>query len=413
MGVLRLTTAGNVDDGKSTLIGRLLIDSKALLDDQLAAVEAASRKRGDAYLDLALVTDGLKAEREQGITIDVAYRYFSTPRRKFIIADCPGHVQYTRNMVTGASTADLAIVLVDVRKGFVEQTRRHCFVASLMRIPHLVVCVNKMDLAGYAERAFDAVRSEFEVFSQRLEIHDVSFIPVSALAGDNVIEPSGRMPWYQGSSLLKHLEEIHIASDRNLIDLRLPVQRVICPRSDAARDYRGYGGMIASGVLREGDEVVALPSGFSSVVRSIEVSGRRRPEAAAPLSVTVRLEHEIDLGRGDLLAHPGNRPLVGQDIEAMVCWMDARPLEPGRRYVLRHTSNEAVAVVSEVSYKLDVNTLSRLRADGPVGLNDFARIKLRASRPLCHDPYRRNRATGSFILIDEASCATAAAGIIL
>ncbi len=413
MDLLRLITAGSVDDGKSTLIGRLLLDSKALLEDQLADVRQASARRGDEELNLALLTDGLKAEREQGITIDVAYRYFTTPRRKFIIADCPGHVQYTRNMVTGASTANLALLLVDVRKGLLEQTRRHCFVASLLRIPHLVICVNKMDLVDYSRTAFEKVREEFQEFSQKLEIYDVSFMPISALQGDNVVERSARTPWYKGQSLLTHLEEAHIASDINHRDLRLPIQHVICPQGGGVRDYRGYAGMVASGTLRQGDEVVALPSGFLSRVRSLELGGQGMPEAAAPLSVTVRLEDEIDLARGDVLARPNNQPAVGQDVEAMICWMDQEFLVSGRKYVIRHTTSEALGLVREIAYKLDINTLSRIFDDKKVGLNDFARVRLRTSRPLCYDPYRLNRATGSFVMIDQGSCATVAAGMIL
>ena len=413
MEVLKFTTAGSVDDGKSTLIGRLLLDSKVVMEDQLGAIREAGRRRGDEELNLALLTDGLKAEREQGITIDVAYRYFTTPRRKFIIADCPGHIQYTRNMVTGSSTANLAVVLVDVRKGLLEQTRRHCFIASLLRIPHLVICVNKMDLVDYSRNAFEDVREQFQEFSRKLEIHDVAFIPISALHGDNVVGRSAKTPWYKGQSLLTHLEEVHIASDFNHIDLRFPVQHVIGPRPGAAQDRRGYGGMLASGSLRKGDEVVALPSGFSSQVESLELGGREMPEASAPLCVTVRLQHEIDLSRGDVLARPNNQPAVCQDIDAMICWMDREPMRRDKKYVIRHMTKEVLGQVQEIVYKLDINTLSRVFEDKEVGLNDFARVKLRASRPLCYDSYRINRVTGSFVIIDPQSCSTVAAGLII
>jgi sulfate adenylyltransferase large subunit len=413
MDLLRFVTAGNVDDGKSTLIGRLLYDSKAIMEDQLVSIEEASKKRGFDYLNLALLTDGLRAEREQGITIDVAYRYFSTPRRKFIIADCPGHVQYTRNMVTGASTANMAVVLVDARKGIVEQTRRHAFVASLLRIPHLVICVNKMDLVDYSQEAFENIRNEFATFSKKLEIYDVTFIPLSALAGDNVVERSEHMPWYRGRSFLEHLEDVHIASDVNLIDFRFPIQCVICPQKTDVRDYRGYAGMVSSGGIKQGDEIVALPSGFVTRVKAIEVGGREVPEASAAMSVVLRLQDELDVSRGDMLVRPNNRPSSVQDIEATICWMDQAPLAPGKKYVIRQTSAEGIGIVKEVDYKFDIETLSRTTNDKRVGLNDLARVKLRVSRPLHVDAYRINRATGSFILVDEGTCTTVAAGMIL
>jgi sulfate adenylyltransferase large subunit len=413
MELLRFVTAGNVDDGKSTLIGRLLYDSKAIMEDQLVSVEEASKKRGFDYLNLALLTDGLKAEREQGITIDVAYRYFSTPKRKFMIADCPGHVQYTRNMVTGASTANMAVVLVDARKGIVEQTRRHCFVASLLRIPHLVICVNKMDLVDFSQHVFDKIRDDFSAFSKKLEIYDVTFVPVSALDGDNVVERSTRMSWYRGRSFLEHLQEVHIASDVNCIDFRFPVQSVICPQSSEVRDYRGYAGMVASGGVRKGDEVIALPSGFATRIKAIELGGREIGEATAQMSVVLRLENELDVGRGDMIVRPNNRPTSVQDIEATICWMDQEPLVEDKRYLVRQATAEAIGVIKEVDYKFDIETLSRIVSDKRIALNDMARIRLRVSRPLHVDPYRINRVTGSFVLIDESTCRTVAAGMIL
>ena len=412
MELLRFATAGSVDDGKSTLIGRLLFDSKAIFEDQMEAVERASLQRGEET-NLALLVDGLRAEREQGITIDVAYRYFATPARSFVIADTPGHVQYTRNMVTGASTADLALILIDARNGIVEQSRRHAFLASLLRVPHLVVCVNKMDLVGYDQDVFDAIVAEFRAFAMRLEVTDLSFVPVSALVGDNVVHRSAAMPWYEGSSLLHHLESVHIASDRNLIDVRFPVQYVIRPRDDAHHDYRGYAGQMAGGVLKPGDDVVVLPSGWPSRVEAIETFDGPVAEAFAPMSVTVRLADDLDVSRGDLLCRPHNRPHVGQDIEAMVCWLHPSQLRPGGRYAIQHTTRSARAVVNDLVYRLDVNTLHRDESAESLGLNEIGRVTLRTTAPLFYDEYRRNRATGSFILVDEATNATVAAGMML
>jgi bifunctional enzyme CysN/CysC len=410
--ILRFATAGSVDDGKSTLIGRLLYDSKAIFEDQLEAVERTSRQRGEET-NLALLTDGLRAEREQGITIDVAYRYFATPKRKFVIADTPGHVQYTRNMVTGASTADLALVLVDARNGIVEQSRRHAFLATLLRVPHIVVCINKMDLVGYDEDRFEEIKGEFRQFATKLDVADLTFVPISALHGDNVVHRSENMPWYEGSSLLHHLEEVHIASDRNLIDVRFPVQYVIRPRDDAHHDYRGYAGQVAGGVLKKGDEVVVLPSGFVSRIEAIETMDGGVDEAFSPMSVTVRLTDDLDVSRGDMICRPHNRPHVTQDVEAMVAWMHDRPLQVGGKYAIRHTTREARALVQGLQYRLDVNTLHRDETATTLGLNDIGRISLRTTKPLFIDEYRRNRATGSFILIDEATNATVGAGMIL
>ncbi len=412
MELLRFATAGSVDDGKSTLIGRLLFDSKAIFEDQLEAVEQASLRRGEAT-NLALLVDGLRAEREQGITIDVAYRYFASPARSFVIADTPGHVQYTRNMVTGASTADVALILIDARNGIVEQSRRHAFLASLLRVPHLVVCVNKMDLVGYDQDVFDAIVAEFRAFAMRLEVTDLSFVPVSALVGDNVVHRSASMPWYEGSSLLHHLETVHIASDRNLIDVRFPVQYVIRPRDDSVHDYRGYAGQMAGGVLKPGDEVVVLPSGWPSTVAAIETYDGPVAEAFAPMSVTVRLADDVDVSRGDLICRRHNQPHVGQDVEAMVCWMAEGSLRAGARYAIHHTTRAARAVVKDLAYRLDVNTLHRDESATSLGLNEIGRISLRTTAPLFYDEYRRNRATGSFILIDEATHATVAAGMML
>jgi sulfate adenylyltransferase subunit 1 len=407
--IIRIATAGSVDDGKSTLIGRLLYDSKAVYEDQYAAIERASK--GD-FVDLALLTDGLRAEREQGITIDVAYRYFSTPRRTFVLADTPGHVQYTRNMVTGASTADLAIVLVDARKGMLEQSRRHAFLASLLRVPHLVVAVNKMDLVDWSQETFEAIRDEFSAFAARLDVPDLTVVPISALHGDNVVSRSEKAPWYQGSSLLHHLEHVHVASDRNLVDVRFPVQYVIRPQSDAFHDYRGYAGTVASGVLRLGDEVQVLPSGLTTTVAGID--GPRGPvdEAFAPMAVTVRLADDLDVSRGDLLSRPGNVPQATQDLDALVCWMADEPLRPRQRLAVKHTTRTVRAVVKELTYRLDVNTLHRDLEAGELGLNDIGRVKLRTTQPLFVDDYNRNRVTGRFILVDEATNATVGAGML-
>jgi bifunctional enzyme CysN/CysC len=414
MDLLRFATAGSVDDGKSTLIGRLLFDTKSLFTDQLAAVEAVSAARGDEYTNLALLTDGLRAEREQGITIDVAYRYFATPRRKFIIADTPGHIQYTRNMVTGASTADLALILVDARKGLVEQSRRHAFLCSLLRVPHLVLCVNKMDLVDWSQEVYERIADEFTAFAAKLEAPDLSVVPISALKGDNIASRSENMPWYEGPSLLHHLERVHIASDRNLVDVRFPVQYVIRPQSTTVTDYRGYAGQVASGVLKPGDEVMVLPSGLTSRIAAIDTADGPVAEAFPPMSVTVRLEDEIDISRGDMICRPNNAPAVAQDIEAMICWMDeSKPLRVGGKYALKHTTRSVRAVVRDLHYRLDVNSLHRDEEAGELRLNEIGRLKLRTTAPLLADEYRRNRTTGGFILVDEASNRTVAAGMIV
>jgi sulfate adenylyltransferase subunit 1 len=411
--LLRFATAGSVDDGKSTLIGRLLYESKQILEDQYAAVERTSIERGDSYVNLALLTDGLRAEREQGITIDVAYRFFQTPRRRFIIADTPGHVQYTRNMVTGASTASLAAVLVDARKGIVEQTKRHAFISTLLRVPHLVICVNKMDLVGWDEAVFDHICDEFTAFSAKLDIADVTFIPVSALRGDNVVERSENMPWYQGVPLLYHLEHVHVASDRNLVDCRFPVQWVIRPNSDEHHDYRGYAGQVAGGTFKPGDEVLVLPAGKETRIASIETFDGPVAEATPPMSVTMRLEDEVDISRGDLICRPHNAPTAARDLDAMICWMAEETLQPGRRYAIKHTTRSARTVIDELQYRVDVDTLHRDEGPRQLGLNDIGRIRMRTSAPLLVDEYRRNRSTGSFILIDEATNETVAGGMVL
>jgi len=412
--LLRIATAGSVDDGKSTLIGRLLYDSKAIFEDQLSSVEATSRSRGQEAPDLALLTDGLRAEREQGITIDVAYRYFATPKRKFIIADTPGHIQYTRNMVTGASTADVALILIDARNGVLEQSRRHAFLASLLGIPHLIVCVNKMDLVDYAQERFDEIRHEFRNFASKLEVADLSFIPVSALSGDNVVERSQAMRWYEGPSLLHHLEDVHIASDRNLIDVRFPVQYVIRPQREEFHDFRGYAGTVAGGIVRPGDEVTVLPSGFQTAVAKVWAPGGRAvAEAVAGQAVTIELTDDIDIARGDVLCRPANRPHVGQEVDAMVCWLTSNAqLTPGARYAIQHTTRSTRAVVQALDYRLDINTLHRDEAATGLNLNEIGRIKLRTQQPLMFDAYRRSRETGSFILVDEATNNTVAAGMI-
>jgi bifunctional enzyme CysN/CysC len=416
--LLRFATAGSVDDGKSTLIGRLLYDTKSIFEDQLEAVERTSRERGDEHTNLALLTDGLRAEREQGITIDVAYRYFATPRRKFIIADTPGHIQYTRNMVTGASTADLALILIDARKGVLEQSRRHAFLSSLLGIPHLVLCVNKMDLVDWDRDRFEEIKAEFRGFAMKLDVHDLTFIPMSALHGDNVVHRSDASPWYEGSSLLHHLEEVHIASDRNLIDARFPVQYVIRPQAQTdgdLHDYRGYAGTVAGGVFKPGDEVVVLPSGFTSTIAGIDgPGGEAVTEAFAPMAVTIRLADEIDVSRGDMICRVNNRPQVAQDVDATICWLtESAPLRAGSKYTIKHTTRTAKALVKELQYRLDVNTLHREEGITDLGLNDIGRVKLRTQVPLFFDEYRRNRTTGSFILVDEGSQATVAAGMIL
>ncbi|MGN9774393.1 sulfate adenylyltransferase subunit 1 [Micromonospora sp. H33] len=414
MDLLRFATAGSVDDGKSTLIGRLLYDTKSLFTDQLAAVEAVSAARGDEYTNLALLTDGLRAEREQGITIDVAYRYFATPRRKFIIADTPGHIQYTRNMVTGASTADLALILVDARKGLVEQSRRHAFLCSLLRVPHLVLCVNKMDLVDWSQEVFERIADEFTAFAAKLEVPDLTVVPISALRGDNIVSRSENMPWYEGPSLLHHLERVHIASDRNLVDVRFPVQYVIRPQSTTVTDYRGYAGQVASGVLKPGDEVMVLPSGFTSRIAAVETADGPVAEAFPPMSVTVRLTDEIDISRGDMICRPNNAPAVAQDIEAMVCWMDeTRPLQVGGKYAIKHTTRSARAIVRGLHYRLDINSLHRDESAGELKLNEIGRVRLRTTVPLLADEYRRNRTTGGFVIIDESTNRTVGAGMIV
>jgi bifunctional enzyme CysN/CysC len=414
MDLLRFATAGSVDDGKSTLIGRLLYDTKTIFEDQLEAVEQVSKARGDEYTNLALLTDGLRAEREQGITIDVAYRYFATPRRKFIIADTPGHIQYTRNMVTGASTADLALILVDARKGLVEQSRRHAFLCSLLRVPHLVLCVNKMDLVDYDQATFDRIADEFTTFAAKLDAPDLTVIPISALRGDNIVSRSENMAWYQGPSLLHHLEHVHFASDRNLVDVRFPVQYVIRPQSSAHPDYRGYAGQVASGVLKPGDEVMVLPSGLTTRITAIDGAAGPVDEAFPPMSVTLRLADEIDIARGDLICRPNNAPEVAQNVEALICWMDeTRPMRVGGKYAIKHTTRNVRAVVRGLNYRLDINSLHRDESATELKLNEIGRVKLRTTVPLLADEYRRNRTTGGFIIIDETSNRTVGAGMII
>jgi bifunctional enzyme CysN/CysC len=413
MDLLRFSTAGSVDDGKSTLIGRLLYDSKGIFEDQLAAIERTSRRRGYNQVDLALLTDGLRAEREQGITIDVAYRYFATPRRKFIIADTPGHVQYTRNMVTGASTADLAIVLIDARRGVLEQSHRHAFIATLLGIPHLVVAVNKMDLVGYSEEVYENIRGEFAAWAEKLDVHDIQFIPMSALHGDNVVTRSLAMPWYQGPSLLYHLEHVYIGSDRNLIDARFPVQLIIRPQSDAHHDYRGYAGQIAAGVFRKGDEVIVLPSGHKTRIKRIETMDGELEAAGPPMSVSILLEDDIDISRGDMICRPHNKPTVANEFDAMMCWMADAPLKVGGRYFLKHTTRTVRAVVDDLRYRIDVNTLHRDQSADQLGLNEIGRVRLRTSAPLLLDPYDLSRTTGGFILIDETTQDTVGGGMVI
>lgn len=411
--LLRFTTAGSVDDGKSTLIGRLLYDSKSIFEDQYEAIKKTTEKRGEEGVNLALLTDGLKAEREQGITIDVAYRYFSTPKRKFIIADTPGHIQYTRNMVTGASTANVALVLVDARNGVVEQTKRHAIIASLLQIPHLVVCINKMDLVGYDQDVYEKVKADFEDFSARLEIKDVQFIPISALRGDNVVNRSEEMNWFEGTTLMYYLENVHIASDHNLIDCRFPVQYVIRPNTDDYHDYRGYAGRVAGGVFKPGDDVMLLPSGFTTKIKQIDTYDGPVQEAYPPMSVTITVEDDLDLSRGDMIVRPNNSPEVEQTVDLMICWFNEKPLRPNGKYTLMHTSNEVRCIVKEIRYKLDINTLKRDFEFDQIGMNDIARIQLRTTKPLFFDSYNRNRITGSIILIDEGTHETVAAGMIV
>jgi sulfate adenylyltransferase subunit 1 len=411
--LLRFITCGSVDDGKSTLIGRLLYDTKTIFEDQLQNIERTSHQRGEEYVNLALLTDGLRAEREQGITIDVAYRYFATPNRKFIMADTPGHIQYTRNMVTGASTANLAIVLVDARKGVIEQTCRHTFITSLLKIDHIILCVNKMDLVDFSETVFKKIKADFETFISRLDIADVSYIPVSALQGDNIVNRSATMPWYEGPTLLYTLENVHLGSDLNFVDARFPVQYVSRPQSAEYHDFRGYAGRVEGGVFKPGDEVMVLPSGFTSQINSIETFDGPVEEAFPPMSVTITLKDEIDISRGDMIVKPNNQPQAEQDVELMICWMHEKPLVKGKKYIVKHTTREAKCLVKEVRYKMNINTLHKIEDDLNIGLNDIARINIRTTLPLFFDDYRRNSATGSLILIDEFTNETLAAGIIL
>ena len=413
MELLRFTTAGSVDDGKSTLIGRLLYDSKSIFEDQLEILEDVSKRRGEEGINLALLTDGLRAEREQGITIDVAYRYFATPKRKFIIADTPGHIQYTRNMVTGASTANLAILLVDARHGVVEQTCRHAFIASLLQIPHIVVCINKMDLVDYKLETYEKIKSDFKAFSSKLEITDINFIPISALHGDNVVERSKNMDWYEGSTLLHLLENIHIGSDHNHVDCRFPVQYVVRPQSKEFPDYRGYAGRVAGGVFKPNDEVMILPSGFTSTIKSIDTMDGTINEAFAPMSVCMTLNDDIDISRGDMIVRKNNTPKSGQDLDIMICWMNEKKMVNRGKYSIKQTSRDARCIIKDVKYKVNINNLHRIEDDKEIGLNDIARISIRTTIPLFYDEYRRNRNTGSIILIDEATNETVAAGMII
>ncbi len=411
--LLRFTTAGSVDDGKSTLIGRLLYDSKSIFEDQLVSVTNASKRKGHEGVDLALFTDGLRDEREQGITIDVAYRYFTTPRRKFIIADTPGHIQYTRNMVTGASTANVVIILVDARHGVIEQTKRHAFIASLLQIPHIIVCVNKMDLVDFDEDSYNNVIRQFEEFSSKLMIKDVRFIPISALLGDNVVNRSENMDWYQEAPLLHTLETMHISSDLNKVDARFPVQTVLRPQREGFLDYRGYAGRISSGVFRKGDDVTVIPSGFTSKIKSIDTLDGELKEAHAPMSITITLEDDIDISRGDMIVRSSNIPETSQDIEVMICWLHNNSAKPRTKYTVMHTTNEQKAIIKEIIYKIDINTLKSNHDDDTIGMNDFCKVKMRTTQPLLYDSYRDNRVTGSIILIDDATNETVAAGMIL
>jgi sulfate adenylyltransferase subunit 1 len=411
--LLRFTTAGSVDDGKSTLIGRLLYDSKSIFQDQLDAVEASSKSKGFDYVDLSLLTDGLKSEREQGITIDVAYRYFATPKRKFIVADTPGHIQYTRNMVTGASTANLAIILIDARKGMLEQTHRHAFIASLLRIPHAIVCVNKMDLVDYSEDVYNKIVADFKAFSSKLDISDIQFIPISALTGDNVVNKSENMDWYKGSTLMYHLETVHISSDYNHVDCRFPIQTVIRPHTLEHQDFRGFAGRIAGGVFKPGDKVKILPSGFNSTIKTVELNSDIISEAFAPMSVTMTLEDEIDVSRGDMIVRENNVPIIGQDLDVLVTWMNSTPLQARTKVVVKHTTNECMAMVKELKYKVDINTLHRIEDIDKIQMNDIGRISLRTAKPLFYDTYKRNRQTGSVIIIHEQTNETIGAGMII
>lgn len=411
--LLRFTTAGSVDDGKSTLIGRLLYDSKSIFEDQISAVEKTSQQKGIDGVDLALFTDGLKDEREQGITIDVAYRYFTTPKRKFIIADTPGHIEYTRNMVTGASTANAAVILIDARHGVIEQTKRHAYIASLLQIPHILVCINKMDLVDHSEEVYNKIVTQFEEFSSKLYIKDVRYIPISALNGDNVVNRSENMQWFKGSPLLYELETLHISSDINKIDARFPVQTVLRPQRDEFRDYRGYAGRIASGVYRVGDEVIVLPSGFTSKIKSINTGETAVEEAFAPMSVAMTLADDIDVSRGDMILRKNNQPEASQEFDVMLCWLNNKSAQPRAKYTIMHTSNEQKAMVKEVVYKLDINTYQRINDDKDLNMNDICRVKIRTTKPLMVDAYKNNRTTGSIVLIDENTKETVAAGMIV
>jgi len=413
MELLRFSTAGSVDDGKSTLIGRLLYDSKSIFADQYEAIEESSKRKGDATVNLALLTDGLRAEREQGITIDVAYRYFATPKRKFIIADTPGHIQYTRNMVTGSSTSNLSIILVDARQGIIEQTCRHTFISSLLGIPHVVFCINKMDLVDYSEEVFLTIKKELEAFSSKLEVRDIHFVPISALNGDNVVNKSEKMNWYGGSTLMYLLENIHIGSDYNHVDCRFPVQYVIRPQSDDFHDYRGYAGRVAGGVFKQGDEVVVLPSGFTSTIKSIDTFNGSLSEAFAPMSVTLTLNDDIDISRGDMIVRPHNQPNVSQDLDVMLCWLSDKKIFLGGKYAIKHTSNDVRCIIKDIKYKININTLHRMEDDKELKMNDITRITIRTTKPLLFDKYSRNRITGSLIIIDEATNETVGAGMII
>lgn len=413
MELLRFTTAGSVDDGKSTLIGRLLYDSKSIFEDQLEAVRRASIRRGAEHINLALLTDGLRAEREQGITIDVAYRYFATPKRKFIIADTPGHVQYTRNMVTGASTANAAIILVDARQGVIEQTYRHSYIASLLQIPHIILCVNKMDLVDWDEQVYEKIKADFKAFAAKIDIRDVRFVPISALLGDNVVEPSKNMPWYGGGTLKYILENIHVGGDHNHLDPRFPVQYVIRPQSDKFPDFRGYAGRIAGGVFKPGDRVMILPSGFTTRIQTIDTMGHEMSEAFPPQSVTMTLDDDIDISRGDMIVMENNVPQIGQDLDVMLCWMNEKPMQVDGKYALRHTTRDVRCLVRELKYKVDVNTMDQIANGETLSMNDIGRVSLRTTKPLFFDSYRINRITGSLILIDEATNETVGAGMIV
>ncbi|WP_296319811.1 sulfate adenylyltransferase subunit CysN [Winogradskyella sp.] len=411
--LLRFTTAGSVDDGKSTLIGRLLYDSKSIFEDQLEAIENTSKKKGHEGVDLALFTDGLRDEREQGITIDVAYRYFTTPKRKFIIADTPGHIQYTRNMVTGASTANVATILIDARHGVIEQTKRHAFIASLLQIPHVIVCVNKMDLVDFSEDVFNKIVNQFESVSSKMLVKDVRFIPISALHGDNVVNRSENMPWYQGAPMLHTLETMHISSDINKVDARFPVQTILRPQREGFIDYRGYAGRVASGIFRPGDEVTVMPSGFNSKIKTIDTSNGQLEEAHAPMSISITLEDDIDISRGDMIVRSNNKPEATQDLEVMLCWLNNSPAKPRAKYTIKHTTNDQKAMIKEVVYKIDINSLDRINDDDSLNMNDICKVKLRTTKPLMIDSYRENRTTGSIILIDDSTNETVAAGMVV